>query len=185
MVVPEVWGVIAWCGIVLQGWSAGGGWGNQTSPAYPASWPLSRASHHLISLWWKLLDEKNKLLLQWLLYHRSFLWQCWQCKLLFSWWRAFSRQTSVQFLDVMGSWWWQRHNVGPFLVEWQNNVSSILFQRTKKKREFLFFPFRKKSKLLLEDDVCQCNTILRQTDAFSLKQPNQYLTKKKQHTARS
>ena len=36
-------GVIAWLGIVRQGWSLGGGCGNQTSPAYPASWPLSSA----------------------------------------------------------------------------------------------------------------------------------------------
>ena len=32
-----------WCGIVRHGWSLGGGWGNQTSPAYPASRPLSKA----------------------------------------------------------------------------------------------------------------------------------------------
>ncbi len=32
-----------WWGMVRHGWSFGAGCGNQTSPAYPASWPLSRA----------------------------------------------------------------------------------------------------------------------------------------------
>src|SRR5947209_17741701 len=36
-------GVIPWWGIERHGWSLGAGCGNQTSPAYPASWPLSSA----------------------------------------------------------------------------------------------------------------------------------------------
>merc|ERR1719369_1884931 len=32
-VVPEVWGVMPFQGIVRHGWSDGGGCGNQTSPA--------------------------------------------------------------------------------------------------------------------------------------------------------
>src|SRR6202453_1171500 len=31
--VPEMWGVMPWCGMVRQGWSFGAGWGNHTSPA--------------------------------------------------------------------------------------------------------------------------------------------------------
>ena len=38
-----MWGVMPWWGMVRHGWSAGAGCGYQTSPAYPASWPLSRA----------------------------------------------------------------------------------------------------------------------------------------------